>query len=145
MKKLTKIVVVIMIMVCALSMLACSGTEGKVTLIVVGDDTNTYELNTTGKNLSTLQDLMDYLSQNEDFSYIASGSFLTSVNGREADASSNEFWAIYTDLKIGDLPYYDSTWGTIEVNGVNYASASKGITELPLNKDTVYVLSLSSW
>lgn len=144
MKKLTKIIVVIMIAVFALCAFAC-GEEGKVTLVVIGEENKVYQIDTTGKELSTLKDLMDYLVENEEFSYEEMSGFVNSVNGK--NPSSTEFWGIYTDLELNDIPYYDSSWGTADYDGKSYGSASKGITELPLSGGATYIFMLTqmSW
>ena len=114
MKKLTKIVVVIMIAVFAFCLCACT-QDGKVTLVVVGYETKVYTVDTTGKNLSTLKDLMDYLVENDEFSYEETGGFLNSVNGKSP--SETEFWGIYTDLVINEIEYYNDDWGTAAYDG----------------------------
>lgn len=141
MKKLTKIVVVIMIAVFAFCLCGCT-KEGKVTLAVVGDETKVYTIDTTGKNLSTLKDLMDYLSENDEFSYEEKGGFLNSVNGRLP--SETEFWGIYTDLVIDQIEYYNDDWGTATYEGIMYGSATKGIVELPLSGGATYLLKLTA-
>lgn len=140
MKRLTKIIVVIMIAVFALSALAC-GEDGKVTLVVVGDETSVYTVDTTGKELSTLKDLMDYLVENEEFTYEETGGFLTTANGKAP--SETEFWGIYTDLVINEIEYYNDDWGTATYEGIMYGSATKGIVELPLSGGATYLLKLT--
>ncbi len=141
MKKLTKIVVVIMIAVFTLCLFACTGEEGNVTLVVAGNETKTYNVDTTGKELSTLKDLMDYLVENDQFSYEETGGFVTVVNDKIPNA--NEFWGIYTDLVIGEIEYFDMEWGT-EVDGKMYGSASQGIEDLPLSSGTTYIFKIAT-
>ncbi len=65
------------------------------------------------------------------------GLYIESVNGRKAD-STVEFWAIYTD----DAENSSEAYGVYEVNGKKCASASLGVSSLPLKADATYVLVL---
>lgn len=145
MKKLVKILVVIMILTLSLGLFACRGEEGRVTLVVKGSETKTYTVDTTGKELSTLQDLMDYLEENEEFSYSVEEGMVNEINGKIPDGEVHEFWGIYTDLKIGEIPYYDDSWGTADYEGKIYGSALKGINELPLSGGFTYLFEIATW
>ena len=148
MKRFNRVLVMVLALVIALcAFSACSGEEGKVDLHVVdaSGEVVSYSVDTTGKELATLQDFLDYIADKEEFAYTESGGMVLSVNGITADFSKNEFWAIYTDVKVGDIPYYDSSWGTATVNEVEYASASKGIAELPLSAGATYVFKISTY
>lgn len=145
MKKLVKILVVIMILTLSLSLFACNGEEGRVTLVVKGMEIKTYTVDTTGKELSTLKDLMDYLEENEEFSYTVESGMVSEINGRVANGLDHEFWGIYTDLIIGEIPYYDDSWGTADYEGKIYGSALKGITELPLSGGFIYLFEIATW
>ena len=145
MKKLVKILVVIMILTLSLGLFACRGEEGRVTLVVKGTQIKTYTVDTTGKELSTLQDLMDYLEENEEFLYTVESGMVSEINGRVANGANREFWGIYTDLKIGEIPYFDNSWGTASIDGKTYGSALKGINELPLSGGFTYLFEIATW
>lgn len=148
MKKVLKVFVILMIAVMALcAFSACSGEDGKVNLYVVSADgtSKLYTVDTTGKDIETLKDFLDYIVENEEFTYTEVGGMVISINGIEPDSTKQEFWGLYTDLKIGDLPYFDNAWGTATVNNVEYGSATKGITELPLSGGATYIFKVSTW
>ena len=146
MKKFCKALAIILVfLTLAFAFTACSGADGEVKIIVInGDQAQEYVIDTTGSEMGDLLDAFEYLKEDTgcDFTYELSGTFLTSVNGYSANSSSNEFWAIYTDLEIGGIKYYDISWGTVTYNGVEYASASKGVGELPLNGGSTYIIKL---
>ena len=148
-----KIVAVLLLVLCV-TVLFCGcvptvGEQGKVSFIVVVDGVSANfetDFDTTDTNLVTLSDLMRYLAENnENFNYSESGGMVYSVLGITADSASREFWAIYTDCEINGVPYFDNTWGTTTVRGKTLGSATKGILELPLQKDATYVLEKSNW
>ena len=67
------------------------------------------------------------------------GFYLTSLNGREA---TDEYcWAVYTTLGILDgVEYSNAAWGTWEYGGETLASASYGVSGLPLVEVELYAL-----
>lgn len=65
---------------------------------------------------------------------------LNSIYGFEVDASY-QFIAIYTDIAA----FSDESFGTIEVAGKKYFSATKGVAELPLTAGATYVFVLTNW
>lgn len=149
MKKLFKILVVILVLLAMISTFcACAGKEGEFKIVVIrANSTSEYVLDNTGEGMTYLVDAFDSLQSDTEsgFSYALVGGFLNTVNGYTADASNNEFWAIYTDCEIDGLKYYDNSWGTAEYDGVIYGSGLKGVSELPLNGGSTYIIKLSTW
>lgn len=173
MKKFSKVLMCLIVVMMMLSLIACSnpdsgtnnpeqsgtpsgslngsGTvsgsakEGYLHVVDASGTVKSYSVNTEETELSTLKDLLDYFADKEEFSYTESGGMVISVNGITADSAKHEFWAIYTDVKIGNIPYYDNSWGTAKVNDVEYGSATKGIAELPISVGATYVLKVSTW
>lgn len=149
MKKLFKSLIVIMLILSiSVCFFACKGEEGNVKLHIVSADgaIKSYSIDTTGKDMIYLKDFMDYLKDSqEEFEYTENGGFVETINGIVPDSTKNEFWGLYTDLEIGEIKYYDISWGTAELNGVTYGSASKGIVELPLNAGSTYIFKVSTW
>ena len=149
MKRFSKFLVTVLVLVVAVfCFLGCAGSEGEFTVVVIrGHDREAYTLDSTGSDMTYLIDALDALQNDEetDFSYAVNGTFLTTVNGYTAVSSAHEFWAIYTDCEIEGLKYYDIAWGTADYEGIMYGSATKGITELPLNGGTTYIIKLSTW
>lgn len=67
------------------------------------------------------------------------GFYITSVN--HTVASGNSYWGIYTTLgTYEETSYSDSSWGTYDYNGNELASASYGVSGLPLVQGTIYAL-----
>ncbi len=149
MKKFTKVLVVLLIaVICFCAFSACKGEEGNVKLFVIGADgtVKSYFVDTTGKELVCLEDFMKYLAESEEeFTYTSASGMVLTINGIEPDFSKNEFWAIFTDVTIDGVPYFNNDWGTVTVEDATYGSAAKGVTELPLNAGATYVFKISSW
>lgn len=67
------------------------------------------------------------------------GFYLTSLNGREE--TDEYYWAVYTTLGILDgVEYSNAAWGTWEYGGETLASASYGVSGLPLVEGELYAL-----
>ena len=80
------------------------------------------------------------------FSYEAGeyGAFLTQINGHTA--AGNEFWAVYTTLgEYGGVRYSDEAYGTYHYGETQLASASYGVSSLPLVEGMLYAVALSSY
>ena len=98
----------------------------------------------------SLADALEYLSGEGELTYNGSesdyGIYLTSVNGREADTSANEYWAVYTTLYEYDgVVYSNSDYGIYRYMLTPCASASYGISGLPLVEGELYVIVLESF
>lgn len=149
MKKSIKVLAVVLTLVAlVLSFSACTGEKGEFRIVVIRDGkVDEYVLDSTGSDMNFLIDAFVTLQSDteSEFSYALSGTFLSMVNGYTAVSSNNEFWAIYTDCEIDGLKYYDLSWGEVDYDGASYASALKGITELPLNGGTTYIVKLSTY
>lgn len=67
------------------------------------------------------------------------GFYLTSLNGRAA--TDEYYWAVYTTLGTLDgVEYSNAAWGTWEYGGETLASASYGVSGLPLVEGELYAL-----
>ena len=67
------------------------------------------------------------------------GFYLTSLNGREE--TDEYYWAVYTTLGILDgVEYSNAAWGTWEYGSETLASASYGVSGLPLVEGELYAL-----
>ena len=74
------------------------------------------------------------------------GFYITSVNGYVPNADANEFWGVYTDLgEYEGVAYSSAEFGTYEYNGKTYASASLGVSGMPLIEGYVYILAVSTY
>ena len=67
------------------------------------------------------------------------GFYLTSLNGREA--TDEYYWAVYTTLgSLDGVESSNAAWGTWEYGGETLASASYGVSGLPLVEGELYAL-----
>lgn len=151
MKKFSKFFALILVLVVVIfAFSACLGNEGEFSIVVIRDGVvEEYVLDSTGSDMTYLVDAFKALEEDENsgFSYMLNGTFLTTINGYTATtgATSGEFWAIYTDCEIDGIKYYDTAWGTADYEGVTCGSALKGVTELPLNGGSTYIVKLSTY
>ena len=98
----------------------------------------------------TLYDLLSELQDSGSLSFSGTdgdyGFFIESVNSRSADASKNEYWAVYTTLsELDGVSYSSSDFGTYDYDGTALASASYGVSGLPAVEGELYALVLSSY
>ena len=87
----------------------------------------------------TLLDYMNALQEKELLTFSAPGGFVVTMNDRTPDATKGEYWFIYTD----DEDYSNEAWGTYEIEGKTYKSATKGISELPIKEGKSYIFVIS--
>ena len=94
----------------------------------------------------SLADALDAGSLDFSASESEYGLFIESVNGRAADPSANEYWAIYTTLaELDGVSYSSSEYGVFEADGKTLASASYGASGLPMQEGELYALVLESY
>lgn len=96
----------------------------------------------------TLEDAMNGFKEEGELSFEGEngdfGFYITSVNGYTP--VENEYWAVYTTL--GDyegVSYSNAEYGTYEYGGKTLASASYGISGLPLIAGEYYVLTIATF
>lgn len=81
-----------------------------------------------------LADYMEHLRGSEELSsYVIKDGMVVVINGLRA--TGNVYWMLYTD----DAEYSNEAWGTVEVDGVTYYSATLGAEELPVKVGCTYV------
>ena len=102
------------------------------------------------ENGGSLEEAMSALKEAGALTYEGSegdyGFYLVSVNGYTPDAENNEYWAVYTTLgEYEGVEYSNSEYGTYEYGGKTLASASYGVSGLPLVKGEIYVLVVESY
>ncbi len=135
-KNLSKLLTLFLILTILFTFTACQSKvdDGIVEDVVITVSAEEYSVQ--GK---TLKDYMDYLVGEGKLTYLMDGSLLSTVNGTSNTA--NSYWMIYTD----DEENSDTTWGTIEKNGKVYASATSGITSLPIKDGCTYILTYQTF
>ena len=147
MKKL-KIIAVLLSIVLMLALTSCGETSSEGAKLVYSTDT--YIVIEAAETGGSLEDALKALSDAGELTYGGSeseyGFYLTSINGREVDASANEYWAVYTTLgEYEGVAYSSAEFGTFDYNGKSLASASYGVSGLIMVEGELYVIVLESW
>lgn len=98
---------------------------------------------TEGDTSKSLYDALTVFQEEEKLTFSGSeseyGYYITSVNG--VAAAGDSYWAVYTTLGTLDgTSYSDAQWGTFEYEGKTLASASYGVSGLPLVEGEYYAL-----
>ena len=97
----------------------------------------------------SLGDVLDDLKAAGKIDYTASyseyGAYIQSINGREADGDSGEYWAVYTNLADYEgVAYSSMDYGSYEYGGTACGFANYGVDGLPIVEGMLYILVLST-
>lgn len=84
-------------------------------------------------NNKTLKDYMDYLQDNEKFTYSINNGMITTINGKSN--TTNSYWMLYT----ADAENANQEWGTFEYEGSIYGSAILGAESLVIKEECIYI------
>ena len=127
-----KMKVVLSLIICILMLFsfACVNTD---TVPAVDGD---YVILTAAESedCANLLDYMNKINGSESLkSFEISNGMITTINGKKA--SGNVYWMLFTD----DAEYSNEQWGSIEVGGVIYYSATLGAESLPVKAGATYV------
>ncbi|MBQ4073005.1 MAG: hypothetical protein IJD50_04755 [Clostridia bacterium] len=125
MKRMVKTFLVVLMLVLAIGLCACTRNGDEVVVKVE----RAYKM----ESGDTLEDYMDYLEDKGKIEYEEEDGMIVSINGKKN--TLNSYWMIYTD----DENYSNSAWGTYEYKGKELGSATLGATALPLNEQATYV------
>lgn len=125
MKRMVKTFLVVIMLVVAIGLCACTRNGDEVVVKVE----RAYKM----ESGDTLEDYMDYLEDKGKIEYEEEDGMIVSINGKKN--TLNAYWMIYTD----DENYSNSAWGTYEYKGKKLGSATLGATALPLNEKATYV------
>ncbi len=125
MKKLSKILALILSVVCLLSFTACGKEPERVVITATSSE---YDIE--GK---TLNEFMAMLSDDGKLTYEVRDGLMTSING--IANTTNSYWMLYTD----DEENSNTAWGTVEHEGRTYVSASLGVMELVVKDGATYI------
>ena len=136
-------VVVLTVTACADGTAAASGAV----VLESSDKFVVIEANATG---GSLEEAMAALKETGALTYEGSeseyGFYLTSVNGYTPDDDANEYWAVYTTLGEYDgVEYSNSEYGTYDYNGKTCASASYGVSGIPMIEGELYVIAIATY
>ena len=132
MKKTTKILALLLVLVVSLFAFSACHKEAEDVVITVSKDEYVIE----GK---FLKDYMDYLVAEGTLTYALNGTLLQTVNG--VSNGTKSYWMLYTD----DAENSDTTWGTYEKNGKTYASAMYGVSDMPIKDGCTYILTYQTF
>lgn len=132
--------------VCGAMFSACAqdASIGEAKAKVVASDAKQVVIEVTeGDTSKSLYDALTVFQGEEKLTFSGSesefGFYITSVNGVEA--TDDHYWAVYTTLGTLDgTSYSDAQWGTWEYEGNTLASASYGVSGLPLVTGEYYAL-----
>ena len=139
-----------MFIVLLFTLTACTGdgeSHGVSASLDVSDKQVVIKASSTG---GSLEDTMSGFKEIGMLTYEGTtgdyGFYLTSVNGYTPNAENNEYWAIYTTLgEYEGVEYSNSEYGTYDYNGKTCASASYGISGLPMVAGEIYILVVESY
>lgn len=146
----TKITSILLAIFLVVTFTACTGdTEAPAAAVVLegSDKLVVIEANATG---GSLEEAMSALKAAGTLTYEGSegdyGFYLTSVNDYTPDAENNEYWAIYTTLgEYEGVEYSNSEYGTYDYNGKTCASASYGISGIPMVEGEIYIITIATY
>ncbi len=140
------------VLACALFSAACAqpagGEDAPSVTLLAGDGERVVLRAEETDTSASLFDALAALQEKGElrFSYEEGeyGAFLTQINGHTA--AGNEFWAVYTTLgEYGGVRYSDEAYGTYHYGETQLASASYGVSSLPLVEGMLYAVALSSY
>lgn len=123
---------VLSLIVCVLMLfsIACTNTD---TVPAVDGDYVVLTV-TQADDCATLIDYMNKINGSKSLkSFEISNGMITVINGKKA--SGNVYWMVFTD----DADYSNEQWGSVEIDGVTYYSATLGAESLPIEEGATYV------
>ena len=111
--------------------------------LLVSDGTRVVVRANAGDGTQSLYSVLEAMQKENKLTFAGSeseyGYYITSVNGVEA--TDDHYWAVYTTLGTLDgTSYSDAQWGTWEYEGNTLASASYGVSGLPMIEGEYYAL-----
>lgn len=137
---LSVLTAVCLLVSCGAADVGAKVVESSETLLVI-------EATSTG---GSLEDALNSLAEAGELSYDGSeseyGFYITSVNGYTPDASANEYWAIYTTLgEYEGVQYSSAEFGSYNYSEKTCASASYGVSGIPMVESELYILAVESY
>ena len=124
-----------------------AGIGGAKAELLANDETCVVIRVTEGDASKSLYDMLVVFDEAGDIAIGGSDSeyeyYLTSLNGTEAD--NEHYWAVYTTLgELDGVSYSNAEYGTWEYEGETLASASYGVSGLPLAEDALFAIVWTS-
>lgn len=132
-------------LVAAAMLCACKDDKGANVQVKLRENSDTFVVIEATADGGSLADALKALKADGQLEYESTwsaeyGEYITSVNGHAADATANEFWAVYTTLTERDGATYSYAEYGNEYDGKMLYSASVGASGLPLYKGELYML-----
>jgi len=84
---------------------------------------------------------MNQLVQKGELTCTIKDGMVTSINGIDNPVDYSSCWMLYTS----DTENANSTWGTVEYEGVEYGSAISGAEKLKIKADQLYIWVFQSF
>lgn len=94
-----------------------------------------------GNEDMVLIDYMNQLVQKGELTCTIKDGMVTSINGIDNPVDYSSCWMLYTS----DTENANSTWGTVEYEGVEYGSAISGAEKLKIKADQLYIWVFQSF
>lgn len=150
MKKLTAIILSSLILMTILT--ACGGdtVSAKILSSAKGDPRVCEVVIRAEADGGSLADALKALAEAGELKYDGYeseyGFFITSLIGVEADASENEYFAVYTTLgEYEGVVYSNAEYASYKYNSKTLGSASYGVSGLPMVEGELYALVLENY
>lgn len=142
-------VILSLILLVTLTFTACGDETLEIGARVIETSENAVVIEATD-TVGSLADALEYLSGAGELTYDGAegdyGFYITSINGRVADAALNEYWAVYTTLwEHEGVQYSNPDYGQYFFMLTPCASASYGASGLPMVEGELYVIVLESY
>lgn len=133
------------VFLCGALFAGCAGGEAGTSdaELLVSDGTRVVVRANAGDGTQSLYSVLEAMQKEEKLTFAGSeseyGYYITSVN--DVEATDDHYWAVYTTLGTLDgTSYSDAQWGTWEYEGNTLASASYGVSGLPMIEGEYYAL-----
>lgn len=133
------------VLLCGALFAGCAGGEAGTSdaELLVSDGTRVVVRANAGDGTQSLYSVLEAMQKENKLTFAGSeseyGYYITSVNSVEA--TDDHYWAVYTTLDTLDgTSYSDAQWGTWEYEGNTLASASYGVSGLPMIEGEYYAL-----
>ena len=131
----------ILLLACSMLLSGCKSEP-----LVIKDSDTCIVIKTTpevleGNEDMVLIDYMNQLVQKGELTCTIKDGMVTSINGIDNPVDYSSCWMLYTS----DTENANSTWGTVEYEGVEYGSAISGAEKLKIKADQLYIWVFQSF
>lgn len=137
-----RILSLMLALVAAAMLCACKDDKGANVQVKLRENSDTFVVIEATADGGSLADALKALKADGQLDYESDSTwFITSVNGRAQNATTKEYWMVYTTLTERDGTTYSSAeFGTHEYDERTLNSASFGVSGLPIYEGELYML-----